>query len=334
MLQTVKIISDKPANLAFSLNKDLVEDCDKQWLKLNRHVYFRPSLAFYYLDLKQLKLYYERNTNFNYTFKLLGKLEIKANTIVYFPVKNFQLKEIHGHDRYRYESLTANLSLADVIDAEFSQVLTGLEINEMKLSVLIQTENSTQSTSNKSLSIKMKYFRQVDNNFKQKSMICTKLLYLKSNYLNTINWWLELNRMHGFNKLTIYNNSMPSQMDAMFEKNSDFVQVIQFQCIPNFMQNENSEKPYIKSFFEFENVYKTDPLYYHTHFEFFTLNDCYLQNMDQFEHVTVMDQDESIVPRRLSKFRKLNNSHVKASDLKNENECLKSSSNIISYLNR
>ena len=56
--------------------------------------------------------------------------------------------------------------------------------------------------------------------------------------------------------------------------------------------------------------------------------------MDKYIHVAVIDQDESIVPRRLSKFRKLNNSHVKASDLKNENECLKSSSNIISYLNR
>ncbi len=314
------------------MNKDLIEDCDKQWLQLNGHVYFRPSLAFYYLDLKQLKLYYQRNINFNYTFKLLGKLEMKTNMVAYFPIKIFQIKKIHSHDRYSYESLTSNLTLADVVDAEFSQLFPDSEINQMKLKIFIQIENTTQPN-NKSLSVKMKYFRQVDT-LKQKSLICTKLLYLKPSYSNTINWWIELNRMHGYNKLTIYNNSLPSQMDSIFEKHADFVQVIQFQCIPNFMENENSKKPYIKSFYEFQSVYNTDPLYYHTHFEFFTLNECFLQNMDQFVHVTVIDQDESIVPRRLSKFRKLNSSHVKAVDLNNENECLKSSPSIISYLDR
>jgi hypothetical protein len=226
-----------------------------------------------------------------------------------------------------------------VIEPEFVQAiqnLNNLDESNIKFAIRIQTENNTivsVSENKKRMPVHVKYFRK-DDNFKMNATICSKLLYLKPEYIKTINWWIELNNMHGYDKLVIYNNSLPSQLDKMFARYSNFIEVIQFQCIPNFMDDNNRAKPYIKSFYEFKNVYKTDPLYYHMHFEFFTLNECYLQNMDKYVHVTVIDQDESIVPRRLSKFKKLTNDlDVNLDDLKND-ICSNSSPNIVTYLTR
>ena len=226
-----------------------------------------------------------------------------------------------------------------MIEPEFVQAiqnLNNLDESNIKFAIRIQTENNTivsVSENKKRMPVHVKYFRK-DDNFKMNAMICSKLLYLKPEYIKTINWWIELNNMHGYDKLVIYNNSLPSQLDKMFARYSNFIEVIQFQCIPNFMDDNNRAKPYIKSFYEFKNVYKTDPLYYHMHFEFFTLNECYLQNMDKYVHVTVIDQDESIVPRRLNKFKKLTNDlDVNLDDLKND-ICSNSSPNIVTYLTR
>jgi len=52
-------------NLKNKISKDLptinnypdeIDDCHKQWFMLNNHLFFRPHLAYYYLDLKQLKI--------------------------------------------------------------------------------------------------------------------------------------------------------------------------------------------------------------------------------------------------------------------------------------
>ena len=72
------------------LNKNLIEKCDEQWFRLNTHVYFRPNLAFYYLDLKKLKLYYERNANFDFNFKIHAKLTLNQNVFIYFTLNNFK----------------------------------------------------------------------------------------------------------------------------------------------------------------------------------------------------------------------------------------------------
>ena len=99
--------------------------------------------------------------------------------------------------------MTADLSLSDVIEPEFVQAIENLDDldNNLKLEIRLQTENSTIVPENKrSMTVIVKNFRQ-DETTKRNSMICSKLLYLKPEYGKTIQWWIELNNMHGYEKL-------------------------------------------------------------------------------------------------------------------------------------
>ena len=88
--KTKLIRTDLKPHVGFKLNKNLIEKCDNQWFKLNRHVYFRPNLAFYYLDLKELKIFYEINANFDFKFKIFVKLTLNQNVFLYFSINNFK----------------------------------------------------------------------------------------------------------------------------------------------------------------------------------------------------------------------------------------------------
>ena len=63
-IQSTQIIEIISAKQNENLNIDEIGNCNKQWLRLNKNVYFRPQLAYYYTDLNQLKLTYSRNSNF------------------------------------------------------------------------------------------------------------------------------------------------------------------------------------------------------------------------------------------------------------------------------
>lgn len=326
-IQSTQIIEIISAKQNENLNIDEIENCNKQWLRLNKDVYFRPQLAYYYTDLNQLKLTYSRNSNFKYKFKLKIKLIVNNSIFIYFTIDKLDYKEMHGHDRYKYETIQTNLNLNDIIQKE-----TGLkgEHNNIKLQVLIKTLDDKYSA-NDYLNIKIKRFRSNESD-KSKSMICSKLLYFKSNYAKTFKWWVQLNRMHGYDKLVVFNNSIPKEFNEIFKQNLDFVEIVQFQCIPNFM-DDNVNKTFIKSFFEFQQIYNLDPLYFHTHFEFFTLNECYSQNMDQYTFISVNDQDESIIPRRINKYLNLKKEPlIDVQDLSRDSLCNDQSSNILNYL--
>ena len=95
-------------------------------------------------------------------------------------------------------------------------------------------------------------------------------------------------------------------------KNKAFIEIIQFQCLPNFL-NYSEGKRYIKSFYEFAKVlaaYGFGPLEYSIHFEYVTLNECYLRNMDKYEYIIINDQDESVIPRRIVNLLKIDNTKL------------------------
>ena len=109
-----------------------------------------------------------------------------------------------------------------------------------------------------------------------------------------------MNKIHGYSKLVIYNNSIETnnEMNEYFNENKDFVEIIQFKCIPNFV-SDNRNQLFINNFYDLESRHKNRKNNIHMHFEIFTYNECYLQNMDKYKFITVNDQDETIIPKYL-----------------------------------
>ena len=82
-----------------------------------------------------------------------------------------------------------------------------------------------------------------------------------------------MSRLNGYDKLVIFNNSLPFK--NLFEKYEGFVQAVQYQCLPNFFSSSllsMTNKTFIK-FSEVETIYKIDLYRLALHFEHFTFNE-------------------------------------------------------------
>jgi hypothetical protein len=47
---------------------------------------------------------------------------------------------------------------------------------------------------------------QADTKLKENSIVCSKIYYVTSEYSNQFKWWIEMNQIHKYNKIVIYNN--------------------------------------------------------------------------------------------------------------------------------
>ena len=260
--------------------------CEQQWVPLNRHLYFRPQLAFFYIDLNKIKLYFERDNNLSNVSLQLDVL-IRGKTV--FNTSRLVYKEYHTRSRYKWMSLE--------VDFVWNE-------NPVGIQVLLHSLGLNESMPNP-IDLEIKQYQPIGP--KKYSMLCSKMFCYGKGYAKSFEWWIELNKMHGYDKLVFFNNSIEKspRFDSVFEKNKNFLEIIQLQCLPNFI-DYTEDKKFIKSFHEFEKHIKFNHEL-NLHFEFITLNECYLSNMDKYDFISVGDQDESILPRRLEGFMKIDN---------------------------
>jgi hypothetical protein len=286
---------------------------------LNNHVFFRPSLAYYYLDLKQIRIYYSKHLQYTYNLVLNLKLTINSQTNIEKSVNTYNTYVKHGHFNFKIELLIANLTLSDILSKEHLDLIGNDFEANLKMQVLIETQDKLHRIKNP-IELRIRNFREINELKKKKAIICSKQFYFDDSYAKSFAWWIELNRMHGYDKLVFYNNSIPNMkwLNDVFQKNADFIEIKQLQCYPNFEDKNNSMKLFIRNS-DFKNVYKIDPLFHHLHFEFLCYNECFFENMNKYEHIAVHDQDESIIPRRFNKFSKLTpNTQFDLNDFNND----------------
>ena len=55
------------------------DECELEWLKLNENVFIRRTLVFYYDDLKKIRIYLERNKDYNYKYMFAVKVVSISN---------------------------------------------------------------------------------------------------------------------------------------------------------------------------------------------------------------------------------------------------------------
>jgi hypothetical protein len=134
-------------------------------------------------------------------------------------------------------------------------------------------------------------------------------------------------KMNGFDKLVFFNNSLSKEYDYLAAKYAGFLHIVQFQCIPNFFPNQTKQ---FLSFNEIEILNRKEAFYIHVHFEFITQNECFLTNIDKYEPIAILDQDEMILQRRMIRFKIIDSSLIAGKDF--EEECSTQDKNIKDYL--
>lgn len=291
----------------------LSEGCYSEWVLLNNETYFRRNLAFYYTDTSVVKLYFNRrNSNKNLTLRLEMSLELADATLVDYVLTDLVYKTIDQKEMYTFMSIESNLA---------TKGLKIKDVNSMR--VIVADEKISKTKVPIDLIVK-EYFSKETS--KKHSMVCSKLYYVKRNLAAQFRWWIEMNKMHGYDKVVIYNNSIENskEFNELFEEYSGFVELIPFKCLPNFIDANNTNKPFISSFFEIKYDYRKNEVPLHVHFETFVFNECYLSNKDKYKYITINDQDETVIPLYLNTFRKIENNLIsnRASYLeKEETKC-------------
>jgi hypothetical protein len=256
---------------------------------LNENVYFRKNLAFYNSDIKKIQIYLERKRDIQYDYKVIIKIKFENYMIKHAEnkVNSYNLK---SDGEYVFEYIEIYFNLEDFIKYKYDITLTA------KIEVI----NDPFLSTNKPINLITKNFNHY-NNYKKHSVLCGKTYYYENNHLNYYKWWLNINKINGYDKIVLFNNSYGngnwSQFNDLFSKYKDLVQVVQFQCLPNFLDLNNKSKSYI-NIFEIYPLYGKYPLSYHQHFEFASFNECLLTNRDKYKYVTIMDDDETIIPRK------------------------------------
>jgi hypothetical protein len=133
----------------------------------------------------------------------------------------------------------------------------------------------------------------------------------ESDYL-TFRWWVELNKHMGYEKIFISNQSIENHASfhEIFNQNKDFLELSTLKCIPNLQDFRHvANFTYLKKFSDL--IYGIGE-YAVLKFELINvliLNECYLDNIDKYKYVTVVDVDETIIPRAVSNFHTIDQSN-------------------------
>ena len=241
-----------------------------------------------------MKFYLERRPNrfskLNTTIKI--ELKFKNSLLKKQHILNVvKYRTIQQHETYSFESIEASFNLNEPFD-------------DIELFQAFITHKKATTTA---IDLVVKQFKS-DKKLKKHSIVCSKIYrFFHSENAKQFKWWIEMNKIHGYEKVVIYNNSIENSdgLNLMFEQYKDFVEVVQFKCIPNLIEIDKKNKSFLQSFEEIRKLYKKYDLLYADHFEIMVQNECYLQNMDKYNFITANSYEETIIPQYLNYLPKI-----------------------------
>ncbi|RMZ96594.1 hypothetical protein BpHYR1_043922 [Brachionus plicatilis] len=132
--------------------------------------------------------------------------------------------------------------------------------------------------------------------------LCSKCMYNTNiDELNPIKWWIEMKKRVGYTKIGFCNHSLENRIEFrnLFDDYKEFVEVDQFDCLPNFY-DLNSPQKYILTYKEFFQKNKYIAHHVFNSMWILFMNECYWNNIDKYRYISVMDRDEIVFPRALN----------------------------------
>jgi hypothetical protein len=296
----------------YEINQDsLVENqnltyCEnsQEWSDINGELFIRRKTAKYFIDRKSLLVFTMSRTGWVQNFKFIFDVSVfyKNNLISYKKynhVKTEQFISINGYEDY---SMSVNLDLEDYISS-FSRneniSKAKIEADDVRINFFISIFNKHKKLkmNSKIINATVGYYR--NRSFKTKSaIICTEPLFLENKDYQDFEFWIELNKLIGYEKIAIFNNSIPNNdlFNSLFERNKNFIDVIQFNCLPNFIKKGDK---YLRKYKEFIVGEWGMGTIMFLGFDTMANNECFYHYSDRAKLILVQDNDEAFIPPKL-----------------------------------
>ena len=287
-----------------------------EWEQINKFTFFRRNSSFYFSDISMLRIFYVTSKdfiNYIYTVQLLVFDKYTQSLLSYLTFSNNSYRIHEESHMYQLISLTIN-----------NISLFSYDIDRIELKLTINDPNNSEKLT-KHYPIDVKISQWIAKN-KSGSMACSSCYFYyygkltnhqDSYYFKQFQWWFELNRRAGHKKIVLYNTSIPNtkEYNDLFNQYKNYVEVRDLKYFPNFYESANKSdesNDYLTSFEKLD-------VYLYIVFQTLVLNDCYLSNKHLFNYISVIDQDEIIMPKVNNKIRKTSDIYKLLKNLDLEN---------------
>lgn len=259
---------------------------DNEWIMLNPNAYLKCNALFYFVNKQVIRLFVLSKYNFNIT-GLNGRIFMKTNEM--------EEKSIY-FEKYLIQKYDKN---ENNLDFEINSIDINFKYDNL-ISLKIKLNGIKEL-----LNIKIK---DINKSNKKYAMICSKPWELSNNAYKTLKFWFEFNRMIGFDKIVIYNNSIENNdnFNNLFKKYNKLIEIYNIKYYPLLKTNLTSKLDDIPRWC----------------LESFFITECYFNNMDLYENVFVIDIDEILVPLKENK-SSINDYSIQKTDLNNYIDLLK-----------
>jgi len=283
-------------------NFNKIEPRNEVWEQMNHYVFFKRTSSYYIIEKSLLKAYFISKDTYNGSIDVILQIQYLDQSFSRtFVANNVQYEEKESRSDYRLKLLTFKFNLLETFGLDDYKMISNMF-------VYFRDGNNTNYSTQYPLKVTIK---RLQTEVKSGSIICSKCFYFQNtNDHKFLRWWIELNKQIGYSKIVFCNQSIPNtkEFNQIFETYKDFIDLKQFHYIPDFRNpNERHISPfkhdYLTDYFQLSpsqkkydwNVDGYDVL--HT-------NECFLENADKYEYVTVVDNDETIIPRINTKLLK------------------------------
>ena len=262
------------------------------WEQINNDSFLKRSAAFYFIDKREIRLFMVRHTN-----RTLHQKHYLKNLTVLFKNKSsfnlnfndnssiFQIDKYDSNKLFQFVLLSLNLTILNNFD----------DVKKMFLFIRDDLNQTNQAP----IDVKIKYFHSKIATKKLDSAICSKCYrYFSNNTDHTrFEWWIEMNRLFGYNHIYICNNSIPNSNEyrRVFKKYDGFVHVYQMNTIPDFIEPANKHI-YMNNMLDLKDGGNYSKAFASV-FDMVGMNECYLNNVDKYKYISVIDNDETFIPR-------------------------------------
>lgn len=270
--------------------------CDSygEWIELSEDCYAKKKFSFYLIEQGRYRTFLLLSNRINFlelklalSFSIFfdGKLIHQHTVLNAFIEPPWQVEE------YAHTRMNAWFDLKNLISLKNFQDFKKIS---MQVNFINKTNNIILA---KSVPVRIK---SINKQNKKSSLLCTKCLYMEETEFKKFNWWIEINKKVGYNRLVLCNSSIPDtgEFRKVLEKHQNFLLIEQLKCLPNFLQTKkNTNEKYLKYYQELKVALKIDV------FSGIFINECYLSHIDQYRYITIVDNDETIIPKNLNQIK-------------------------------
>ena len=318
--------------LSFDKDSEKQNHTKFEWIDINGEMFFRVKTANYLVDKQKLVVFmtcspdFTKDFEFFFTVFIYKKERLRSKKIL----QNIQKRSFKNANFFENIELSQNLNIFENMDDE--------NLSDIKIYFFVSFK--TNHKTNKEIVGQTKTFQvNIKKSYtgSRKIYICSEMNYLEDNDYEDFEWWVEMNKMIGYDKIVIYNNSIPNnfRFNGLFERNKNIVDIVQLHYLPNLV-NKTVNKKYFHHMNDLivRGEYNGQNLLNHG-IEAMIMHECIYSYRDQANLLLMIDKDETFIPVKL---KKLENDHsifriFNEHNLKNEHYVNKFANEYLNYEN-